>query len=178
MGGAHACKRRVRAAILAPMFRVSFVAFAVAAAGSPAIADPAPEPTELGGWFGPRIFSSQSALGYIDEAPAHPALENAVEFGARIAHQFVFPWLFPEIEVGVAPTHTTAVGGATSASVVWLEPRAQIRFELLPGRRVQPFLVAGVGAPIALSEARKTFDTGITGDVYGGAGVRFDSHRG
>src|SRR5882762_11501451 len=30
------------------------------------------------GWFGPRLFSSSSQLGYIDDAPAHPVLQNGM----------------------------------------------------------------------------------------------------
>ena len=67
------------------MIRASLLVLALMTA--PAFADP----TEVGVWFGPRIFSSQSALGYINDAPAHPALANSIEFGARIAHQFIFP---------------------------------------------------------------------------------------
>ncbi len=135
------------------------------------------DPTQIGVWFGPRTYSEDSQLGFLVDAPAHPTLENTIEFGARVARPFL-PWLVPELEFALAPTKTTAVGGAAAASVVWLDPRLHLRFELMPGRRVQPFLVVGGGSPIAISSARKTFNTGITGDVYGGAGVRFDSHKG
>jgi OmpA-OmpF porin, OOP family len=40
-----------------------------------------------------------------------------------------------------------------------------------------PFVVIGGGAPIALSSARKTFDTDILGEGHIGAGVRFDTGR-
>src|SRR6266850_8107366 len=94
------------------------------------------EPTELGGWFGPRIYSADSALGYIDDAPAHPFLVNAIELGARASRQFFpWPWLVPELELAVAPTHTNmacAPGGlcAQPANVIWIEPRFQLRVEL------------------------------------------------
>src|SRR6185503_20253364 len=92
--------------------------------------------TQVGMWFGPRTFAGDcdnadvaargcrdlSALGFIEDAPAHPKLENTVEFGARIARPFL-PWLVPELELAIAPTKTNAVGGAQEASVVWLDPR-------------------------------------------------------
>ena len=41
---------------------------------APAVASA--DPTQLGAFLGPRIFSQHSALGYIDGEPAHPMLEN------------------------------------------------------------------------------------------------------
>jgi outer membrane protein OmpA-like peptidoglycan-associated protein len=133
----------------------------------------AAEPTEIGGWFGPRVYSTDSLLGYIDEAPKHPMLSNAVELGARIARPF-FPWFVPELELAIAPTHTSTF----TTSVFWMEPRLHARFELRPGQRLQPFVVVGGGSPIALSSARKTFDSGIVGEGYVGGGVRFDTTKG
>jgi outer membrane protein OmpA-like peptidoglycan-associated protein len=156
------------------MPRITIAVALLLAAPSLAAADP----TEIGAWFGPRLYSRHSVLGYINDAPAHPMLQNAVEFGARVSHQFIFPWFFPELEIAVAPTSTNAVGGADAVNVFWLEPRVQLRFELLPGRRVQPFLIVGGGTPVAFSSARKTFNSGIVGDGYAGGGVRFDTHKG
>jgi outer membrane protein OmpA-like peptidoglycan-associated protein len=154
-------------------------ALLVALAFAPASA--AAEPTQLGAWFGPRIYSGDSPLGYIDGAPAHPMLENGVELGARVARQFFpFNWLVPEFELAFSPTHTSVVGTppAASVAVYWLEPRFQLRFELMPGRRVQPFITVGGGSPIAISTARKTLNSGIIGDGYLGGGVRLDTRKG
>lgn len=145
---------------------------AIAVASSTAVADP----TQLGAWLGPRVYSTDSELGYIADAPAHPSLENGIVFGARVARPF-FPWLVPEFELAMSPTRTNAVGGAAAASVFWMNPRLHVRFELMPERRFQPFVLVGGGAPVALSSARRTFDSGIVGDGYIGAGVRFDSYR-
>src|SRR5882757_2854031 len=112
----------------------------------------AAEPTEIGGWFGPRIFSTDSELGYIDNAPKHPMLSSNVELGARIGMPFL-PWLVPEAELAVVPTHTSTF----NTNVFWMEPRLQLRFELRPDQRLMPFITVGGGAPIALSSARKTF---------------------
>jgi outer membrane protein OmpA-like peptidoglycan-associated protein len=150
---------------------VALVAFAVVS--SPAAA----EPIEVGGWLGPRLFSSSSGLGYIDDAPAHPDLQNAMALGGRVAPRFL-PWLVPELELAISPTSTNAVGGAKAASVFWVEPRIHLRFELWPGHRIQPFAVVGGGAPVAFSTATRTFATSITGDGYLGGGVRFDTHKG
>ena len=145
----------------------------LALVSSPAAADP----FELGGWFGPRFFSSSSRLGYIDDAPAHPALQNGIELGARIARP-ILPWLSPEFEIAMSPTTTNAVGGAAAARVVWLEPRLQLRFELGRNRWIRPFALVGGGAPVALSSATKTFATSIIGDGYIGGGVRIDTQKG
>ncbi|HEY4238593.1 MAG TPA: OmpA family protein [Kofleriaceae bacterium] len=137
----------------------------------------AAEPTQIGLWFGPRVFSSDSLLGYIDDAPFHPHLQNGIEFGPRVARDF-FPWLVPELEIAMAPVKTDAVGGADAASVFWMEPRLQFRFELLPHHRVMPFIVVGGGADIALSSAKMRFANDIYGEGYGGVGVRIDTRKG
>ena len=143
------------------------------ASATPAIADT----SQVGIWFGPRIFNKDSYLGYLPDAPAHPVLNNQVELGIRGARPF-FPWLVPELELAFSPTSTTAAGGAAPADVYWLEPRLHLRLELLPGRRVMPFFVIGGGSPISLSSAQKTFDTSIVGEGYVGAGVRLDTGKG
>lgn len=140
---------------------------------SPASADP----SQVGIWFGPRVFSDNARLGYLLEAPFHPSLDNAIAFGIRGARPF-FPWLIPEIELAMSSTATNAVGGAAPADVFWLMPRLHLRLELLPGKRVMPFLVVGGGSPISLSSAQMTYDTGIVGEGYAGAGVRLDTGKG
>src|SRR3954470_4165457 len=123
------------------------------------------DPTQIGVFFGPRVFNDDSLLGYNGDkgpdAPPHATLNNSIEFGPRIARPFL-PWLVPELELCMAPTGTNAVMGdmgttAAPTSVFWLNPRAQLRFEILPGRRLQPFAVVGGGAPITFSSAKKTF---------------------
>lgn len=156
------------------MHRLWWVALATSA-GAPS--PTAAEPIQIGGWLGPRLYSSSSRLGYIDDAPAHPELSNAMELGGRVAPPFL-PWLVPEIELAISPTGTNAVGGAKAANVFWFEPRLHLRFELWPGRRIQPFAVVGGGTPVVLSTATKTFATSITGDGYLGGGVRFDTRKG
>ncbi len=165
------------------------IAFTGVALAAPTTA--AADHTQLGVWFGPRVFAGDcsnddvaargcrdlSLLGYIEDAPAHPKLENTISFGIRIARPFL-PWLVPELELAVAPTKTNAVGGAAAASVVWLDPRLHLRIELMPGKRLQPFIVIGGGSPVTISSARQTFATGITGDGYIGGGVRFDTTKG
>src|SRR4051812_37277148 len=80
----------------------------------PAAAEPS-EPTEVGGWLGPRVYSSSSLLGYNDTAPFHPSLDASMVLGGRIARPF-FPWLVPEIELGLTGTKTNMVGGASPAT--------------------------------------------------------------
>lgn len=143
----------------------------------PALSPAAAEPTHIGVWFGPRLFSSSSRLGYIADAPAHPELQNGMELGARVARPFL-PWLIPELELALSPTTTNAVGGARAADVFWFEPRLHLRFEVWPGHVVEPFVVVGGGSPIAVSNANKTFATSIVGDGYVGGGLRFNTHKG
>ena len=152
------------------------VLFALIASTLPAAADP----TQIGAFFGPRVFSDDSRLGFIEDAPEHPMLDNAIAFGARIAKPF-FPFFVPEFELALASTQTNALTymgmAIPSVDVFWLEPRLQLRFEILPERRVMPFVVVGGGAPIALSSARQTLDSGITGEGYVGGGIRFDAKK-
>ncbi len=131
----------------------------------------------VGAWFGPRIFANNSTLGYINDAPDHPMLETSIELGVRISHDFIVPWLYPEFELGFSPTHTTPTG-APSVSVAWLDPRFNLRFEVLRHGKLHPFVLVGGGSPIALSSARMTYNSGIVGDGYGGVGVRYDTGRG
>jgi outer membrane protein OmpA-like peptidoglycan-associated protein len=155
------------------------IALAVVLTGAARLAGA--EPMQVGGWFGPRVYSTDSTLGYIDNAPQHPVLSDAVELGGRIGRSFYYPWLFPEAELAIAPTHTSTF----MTSVFWMEPRVQVRVELAPllkldlaEGRLMPFALVGGGAPIALSGARRTFDSGITGDGYLGGGARFDTQKG
>jgi outer membrane protein OmpA-like peptidoglycan-associated protein len=152
------------------------VLFALYASATPAAADP----TQIGAFFGPRLYSNDSRLGYIEDAPEHPMLDNAIAFGARIAKPF-FPFFVPEFELAMASTQTNPLVymgmDIPSVDVFWIEPRIQMRFEILPERRVMPFVVVGGGAPIALSSGRQTLDSGITGEGYVGGGIRFDLNR-
>jgi OOP family OmpA-OmpF porin len=148
----------------------------VAVLVAPAIAHA--DPLEVGGFLGPRLFSDKSGLGFIPDAPAHPMLQDSVAFGGRVAHEFFVPWFFPELELAFCPTKTDAVGGASAATIYWLDPRVQLRFELLPGRRIQPFAVIGAGGPVSISSARKTLNSGIIAEGYAGIGARFDTLKG
>jgi outer membrane protein OmpA-like peptidoglycan-associated protein len=132
---------------------------------------------QLGGFFGPRIFSSSARLGYNYDQPGHPDLENSIGIGIRGAKPFFFPWFLPEAELIVVPTKTTTVMDVNT-NVVWVEPRVHVRIDLLPKRRANPFILVGGGAPISLSSARKTFNSGIVGEGYFGAGIRFDTNKG
>jgi outer membrane protein OmpA-like peptidoglycan-associated protein len=137
----------------------------------------AAEPTQLGGWFGPRIFSSDSKLGYIEGKP-YLGLSSAIAFGPRIG-QPLLPWLVPELELSFAPAQTQTMSVIDrSVRVYWLEPRLHVRFELMPEQRIQPFAVVGGGTPIAISSRSSTFESSILGSGYLGGGVRFDSQKG
>ncbi len=143
-------------------------------AAAPAAAERYPQ---IGGWFGPRVFSGDSKLGYIPGV-TYLGLANSLSLGPRIGYPLE-PWLVPELELGFAPARTEAMSVVDKpARVFWLEPRLHVRFELMPGRRVQPFVLAGGGTPIALSTRTREFDTSIIGSGYLGGGVRFDTQKG
>jgi len=134
--------------------------------------------TQLGAFLGPRFFSQESRLGYIEGAPAHPMLENGVVFGARVAREFGVPFLLPEFELGFCATRTTTPLNAVPANIYWIDPRAQLRLQWLKGQRFQPFAIVGGGAPIAISSARRTLNSGIIGEGFVGGGVRLDTGKG
>ena len=144
----------------------------------PSLAAADEEYIELGAFFGPRIFSNDALLGYNETAPFHPDLRSGMGLGARIGRRFWKPWLVPEFELAVVPTKTTTEANVDTG-VVWLEPRVHARIDLMPPeRRFNAFVVVGGGAPIALSSARRTFNSGIVGEGYVGGGLRFDSYKG
>ncbi len=157
------------------MHRVGLASVTLATIASGASLSAA-DPTQIGAYFGPRLYSDDSRLGFIDDAPGNPSLQNGIQIGARVARP-ILPWLVPELELTFSPTDTTRVAGAMPVDVLWMEPRLHLRFEPLPGRRFQPFVVVGAGAPIVISSARMTLDSGITYEGYVGAGVRFETGR-
>lgn len=152
--------------------RAALAAVVVAAVMTPALA--AADPVQLGGWVGPRFYSDDSALGYIDGAPAHPHLTNGMVLGVRVSRP-LWSWLVPELEVPLAYTSTDQL----DVGVLVLEPRLHLRFEFLPHQRyVQPFLFVGGGAPIALSNKKKIFATDAVGEGYFGIGAHAVTGRG
>src|ERR1043165_5744409 len=148
------------------MRRVLFALVVLAAVGVGAPSASA-EPTEIGGFFGPRMFSGDSALGYLPDAPAHPTLKNSVQFGGRVGKPFGYMWLVPALEIGFSPTSTPEVGGAMSASVYWFTGRMHLRLDLLPKRKLNVFAMIGGSADIAGSTKRMTFNSGVIGSGYG-----------
>ena len=131
----------------------------------------AADPFQIGGFFGPRVFSRDAQLGNIEGV--NDTLEPGVALGIRFARP-VFRWLVPEVELPLVTTSTRQYG----TDVLWLEPRAQMRFELLPGRKFRPFLVGGAGMPLTISQASGIFASSVTGEMYGGAGVHLAPGRG
>jgi outer membrane protein OmpA-like peptidoglycan-associated protein len=150
-------------------------ALLAAASASPAAAEP--YPVQVGGWFGPRVFSSDSKLGYIP-GEKYLGLASSVAFGPRVGVP-LSQWITGELELGFAPAQTetmTVVDKPTR--VYWLDPRIHARFELMPGRRLQPFALVGGDLPIAVSTRSSKFDSSVIGSGYLGGGVRFDSTKG
>src|SRR5258708_17970012 len=169
-----------------PVALAALAALAVVLAPAIAAADDDEGPL-VGAWFGPRFYSGYSELGYIDTAPAHPQLDNSVELGARIGHAFFVPWIIPELELAFAPTSTHTNATAQPPTILWFEPRVQVRFELaklVRADRVKPFILIGGGSPISFSSAGKTFSNpvccgiGIIADGYAGLGIHVDTKRG
>jgi outer membrane protein OmpA-like peptidoglycan-associated protein len=151
--------------------------FALAAFVSAALVAPtgaAADPLAVGGWVGPRFYSNDSALGYIDTAPEHPNLTNGMVLGARLAKP-IRPWLVPEVELPMSITSTDKF----DVTVLWVEPRIHVRFEFLPkNRRVQPFVLVGAGAAFTVSSKSQIFGSDIAGDAYFGIGAHAITGRG
>jgi outer membrane protein OmpA-like peptidoglycan-associated protein len=129
------------------------------------------EPVEVGGMLGPRLFADDSILGDADNAPT--SLSDGVLLGVRAARP-ITPWLVPEVELGLSPATTKDY----DIDVLWFEPRAHMRFQIRPDRRVRPFAVLGVGMPVVLSTKRGIYPSGLTGEAYGGGGVGWNPGRG
>ena len=137
----------------------------------------AAQPTQLGISAGPRLFSDDSRLGFVEASRGHPSLELGMQVSVRLARAFLpWRWLVPELELAVARTTTTPEDGARRVDVSWLQPRFHLRAEL-PGHTIRPFLVAGGGAPIVVAPANYTMESGLTGEAYAGGGVRVDLGR-
>jgi outer membrane protein OmpA-like peptidoglycan-associated protein len=142
----------------------------VLAAATPAAADP----FAYGGWLGPHFFSDDASLGFIPTAAQDAKLENGVVVGGRISYA-IFPWLVPEFELPLVLTSTDL----RDVGVLWMQPRAHVRFEFQPkARRVQPFVLAGAGATFAISGNTDVYANDVTGDGYFGIGAHAITGRG
>lgn len=161
----YTCAHMPRVLPLAP----AALALTVGLVLAPALASA--ERIEVGGMLGPRLFADDSILG--KQADFDTSLRNGVLFGVRAARALT-PWLVPEVELGVAPATTREF----DIDVLWFEPRAHLRFQLRPDRRLRPFAVLGGGLPVALSSKRGIYPSGVTGEAYGGAGVGWNPGRG
>ncbi|HVV85989.1 MAG TPA: OmpA family protein [Kofleriaceae bacterium] len=153
---------------------VSFASIVSIASGAAALclaaAPAAAGPLELGALFGPHRFSDQSVLGQSDTMPT--SLGSTVIVGVRVGKPLT-SWLAVEGEVALTPATTVDY----DLGVFWIEPRAQLRFQL-PGDRLHPFFVLGAGMPSAVSNNTTVFPSGVTEEGYGGAGVAFRPGRG
>ncbi len=129
------------------------------------------EPIEVGAMLGPRIFADDSILGDAENAPT--SLGNSVLLGVRAARP-ITPWLVPEVELGLSPATTREY----DIDVFWFEPRAHLRFQIRPDRRLRPFAVLGGGLPVVLSSRRGIYPSGVTGEAYGGGGLGWNPGRG
>lgn len=121
--------------------------------------------------LGPRIFADDSILGDTEMAPT--SLGNSVLLGVRAARP-ITPWLVPEVELGISPATTREY----DVDVFWFEPRAHVRFQIRPDRRLRPFAVLGGGLPVVLSSRRGIYPSGVTGEAYGGGGIGWNPGRG
>jgi outer membrane protein OmpA-like peptidoglycan-associated protein len=123
------------------------------------------DPYQLGGFFGPRFFSDDSALG--SKETFHDTLDTTFTLGARLGRP-LYPWLIPEIELplAVATTHQYDV------SVLWVEPRVHARI-IWPHGQLRPFAVLGAGLPMDSSAHRGIFGADISWEGYGGMGATY-----
>ncbi len=130
----------------------------------------AAEPLQLGVFFGPHLFSKDAEIGAKETYRTY--LESTFTLGPRLAMPLL-PWLVPEAELplAVATTHDLDI------TVLWVEPRAHLRF-IWPRGKLQPFAVLGGGIPMTMSTKRGQFGTDISLEGYGGIGAAFSPGRG
>jgi OOP family OmpA-OmpF porin len=126
---------------------------------------------ELGGFFGPRVFSKDAQLGNVVDV--EDTLSPGVAIGVRVSRP-IFRWLAVEAELPISTTTTRMY----NTDVFWLEPRAQARFIMLPSGSFHPFLLAGAGMPVTLSAKRGIFGSGVTGEMFGGGGLQLTTAGG
>lgn len=141
------------------------LALLLVGAATPARAD---DSLRWGGFFGVRVFSGDSTMG----SPTQTALANSVELGPRLARPLL-PWLLAEAELPLMVTGTRD----DEATVFFFEPRLHALAERRMGS-TRPFVVLGLGAPVALSSNRPRFESSITGEGYLGGGVKLDRDGG
>jgi OmpA family len=133
----------------------------------------AAEPLELGGWLGPRIFSDNSSLGQRDvSSPGQ--LTSALELGGRVGLPLYDGQLIPEAELALSFTQTDPFG----VDVFWMAPRLSLRYQFNPERWLRPFVFAGGGVPIALSNNTDVFSNHVLGEGFVGGGVSLATGKG
>jgi len=138
------------------------LAFFVVGVARPAAAD---NRFELGGFFGPRIFSKDAQLGNVEMV--NDTLSNGVVIGARVSRPLL-RWLVIDAELPISTASTRQY----NTDVFWLELRADARFLMLTHGSLRPYFLGGAGMPVTLSSKRGIFGSGVTGEGFGGAGVQ------
>ncbi len=139
-----------------------------------AAAAPAPAPAEhgrweLGGFFGVRSFSSDSALGRSGQPVPGSESKNAVPFGARLGYRLNHAFSL-EGELALMPTETVR----SSANLFIVGYRVQGVYWILdPKERLQPLVALGVGGEAQLSDNDKVIEDGTIFLVHAGVGARY-----
>jgi len=55
----------------------------------------AADPTAVGAFLGPRAFSSDAALGFLEDAVFHPNLTSTIGYGLPVAKPSGVSWPYP-----------------------------------------------------------------------------------
>lgn len=139
---------------------------------------------ELGGLLGARVFSSQSSLGAVEGSRA--SIANTAVLGVRLGRRIdalgsrqLPGWTRSLALEGELPLALTGVRDSDErAAVAVFEPRAHLRLGFAAPAPMEPFVVLGLGFPLALSSKRYIVNSDIGWDVYAGAGVRFERNNG
>src|SRR5450432_2511995 len=126
---------------------------------------------ELGGFFGPRVFSKDAQLGNVVDV--EDTLSPGVVIGVRVSKP-ILSWLAIEAELPISTASTRTY----NTDVFWFEPRVQARFLIFPKIPISPYAIAGAGMPVTLSSKRGIFGSGVTGDGFVGGGVQFKTTHG
>jgi outer membrane protein OmpA-like peptidoglycan-associated protein len=128
------------------------------------------EPYQVGGFFGPRFFSDDAEIGA--KPDYRTTLQTSFTIGPRVSKPML-AWLVPEAELPLSVVRTVDL----DVSVLWVEPRAHVRFEWPRGERARPFALLGGGVPMTASTKRGIFGSDVSWEAYGGFGGMFSPGR-
>jgi hypothetical protein len=122
---------------------------------------------EVGAFGGAHLFSTTSELGSYDYDPAATSPRDAFTFGLRLG---VRAWCGLSFEGEVTVASTSARSGTADVDI--LGARVHALWTFMRGRRVQPFVLAGVGLMGLSTSNPDVLHEDFDGETHVGAGAR------